>query len=431
MRIQGGSSREVRGCLRELQVVSSKVETGILRLTIKLLLLGFGVLATTGAHGSDLVTVIDASGRKLADATLSEWSNDRLVVRTDSNQITPLDELLTLSFDRPSVPLAGGDPLVILANGDRLVLRPVGIFEDVLTATWHKIASRPAIKLPLETIAAIILDLPAASDDRLRMYSQLQTLPPGEDIVLLVNGDQVEGELERLDGAFVQLKSATGLLKLDRTRVRAIRMNPELTSIPKSPGRRQVLSLRDGSRFTARSVELRERELKCTTFAKQEFQFPLADCVGCQVYGARAFPLADQEPAQIEFTPYLSTPWPLVRNSNVLRGPLALRGVEYGTGLGVHSRSLVTYSLQPTDREFRATVGIDDCAGGAGSVRFAVELDGRRVWDSPELTGRSLPVPLPPIKLAGAAKLTLIVDFGAHADVSDYANWCDAVVIRD
>lgn len=402
-----------------------------MRLTIKLLLVWFGVLATGGALGSDLVTVVDTSGRKRADGILTEWSNDRIVVRTDTTHGTPLDELLTLNFDRVSVPLAGGDPLVILANGDRLVLRPVGIFEDVLTATWHKIASRPAIKLPLETIAAIVLDLPAASDDRLRMYSQLQTLPPGDDIVLLVNGDRVEGEIERLDGAFVQLKSATGQLKLDRTRVRAIRMNPELTSIPKSSDRRLVLSLRDGSRFTAGRVELRERELKCTTIAKQEFQISLADCVGCQAYGARAVPLTDRKPEQFYFTPYLSTPWPLVENSNVLRGPLTLRGVEYGTGLGVHSRSLVTYSLQPTDREFRATVGIDDCAGGAGSVRFAVELDGRRVWDSSELTGRSLPVQLPPLKLDGAAKLTLIVDFGAHADVADYANWCDAVVIRD
>lgn len=376
---------------------------------------------------AEIVTVVDVSGKTSASVPLVEWSADRIVA--GDSQSTALDDLLILTFDRPPVALTGGDPLIILANGDRLVARSVGVFDDELTATWHRIPSRPALKLPLETVASIIFDLPTAADDRRQLYADLQTLPPGNDIVLLANGDKVQGEFERLDGAFVQLKNSTGMLKLDRSRIQAIRLNPELTSVPRMEGRRLSLSLRDGSQLTARSLILTEQGLKCETFSKQEFLIPVTECVACRVYGTKVFPLADREPAEYTFVPYLSHKWPLVKNANVLRGPLALRGIPSNTGLGVHSRSVVTFDLQPGDHEFRATVGIDDCARGNGSVRFGVELNGHRVWESPELTGKSAPLVIPPVALEGG-KLALVVDFGTGGDVSDYADWCDAIVIR-
>lgn len=398
-----------------------------IRILLGLLVGGLMVVQATAA---EVVTLVDATGRTTTGATLTEWSGEQVVVQSDKLLVVPLDDLLSMTFQHDPLSLAAGDPLVILSNGDRLVARPVGVFEDMLTATWLRVASKPPLKIPLENIAAIIFDLPAAMDDRQRLYSDLQTMPSGEDVVLLANGDRVKGEFERLDGAFVQLKSPSGLLKVDRSRVQAIRINPDLTSTPKVEGRRQVITLRDGSRFTAKSVQLLDRELKCATFSKQDFLIPVADCQSCHVYGARVFPLSDREPAETLFAPYLSSQWSMMKNANVLRGPLALRGTTYSTGLGVHSRSSVTYQLDPQDREFRAIVGIDDSAGGKGSVRFSVELDGKRVWDSPELTGKSQPLSIRPISLAGAKKLTLIVDFGANADIADYADWCDAIVIR-
>ncbi len=377
---------------------------------------------------AEVVTIADTSGRTLDSVPLTEWTADRIVA--GESQAIPLDDLLTLNFNRQTVPLASGDSLVILANGDRLVVRSVGVFDDELTATWQRIPARPPLKLPLETIASIIFELPNAADDRRRLFADLQTLPSGHDIALLANGDRVQGEFERLDGAFVQLKSPTGLLKLDRARVQAIRLNPELTSAPRIEGRRLSLALRDGSRLTARSVVLTDQAMKCETFSRQEIVLPIAECVSCKVYGGRTIPLADRVESQFTFVPYLSHKWPLVKNANVLRGPLALRGVESGTGLGMHSHSTVTFDLQPEDREFRATVGIDDCAAGNGSVRFAVELDGKRAWESLELTGKSAPVAVPPLKLEGHKKLTLVVEFGASGDVSDYADWCDALIIR-
>jgi hypothetical protein len=169
------------------------------RIALGLTVLWIGCVATAQALSDEIVSIEDASGRTTIDATLREWSADRIVaVQGTSTRETPLNDLLSMTFGRQSVPLSGGDPLVILANGDRLVLRPVGAFEDVLTATWQKLQSRGVFKLPLETVAAIVFDLPAAADDRQRLYADLQTLPAGEDIVLLANGDRVQGEFERL-----------------------------------------------------------------------------------------------------------------------------------------------------------------------------------------------------------------------------------------
>lgn len=388
-----------------------------------------GCLVASRGSAEEIVSVVEATSVTRIGGTLRTWTSERLTIEGDASHELPLDEVVSLQFDRKPATFSGGESLVLLANGDRLVARPTTVSDDVLTAVWKRGASQTDLKLPLETVTAVIFDLPVAKADRQRLFADLQTLPPGDDIVLLANGDRTQGEFEKLDGVFVELKLATGSLKLDRSRVRAIRFNPELTSAPKVAGRRLVISLVDGSRLTATSAELQASELKLTTTSKQTLALPLASVVSCHVYGSRVIPLTDREPTEVSFVPYLAARWPLVKHANVLHGPLSLRGIEYGAGLGMHSRMSVTYALSGNEREFRATVGVDDNANGAGSVRFAVELDGQRTWTSDEITGRSTPLDIPPVAIRGAKRLTLLVDFGQKADVSDYANWCDAVLI--
>ncbi|MEK6257197.1 MAG: NPCBM/NEW2 domain-containing protein [Planctomycetota bacterium] len=400
-----------------------------MRVVVMLTVLWLGCPGAAQSLAGEVVTVVEADGAGRQRVMLTAWTNERLTIEGEASRVLPLDEVVSLQFDRKLAARSGDESLVLLANGDRLVARATSVSDDVLTAAWKRGATQNDMKLPLETIAAVVFDLPAAKADRQRLFADLETLPPGDDIVLLVNGDRTQGEFEKLDGAFVELKGVTGPLKLDRSRVRAIRFNPELTSAPKVAGRRLVISLVDGSRLTATSAELQGSELKLTTTTRQVLSVPLAAVVSCHVYGSRVIPLADREPTEVSFVPYLAARWPLVKNANVLHGPLSLRGTEYGAGLGMHSRMSVTYALSGNEREFRATVGVDDCANGAGSVRFAVELDGKRTWTSDEITGRSAPLDIPPVAVRGAKRLTLVVDFGQKADVSDYADWCSAMLI--
>jgi hypothetical protein len=388
-------------------------------------------LFSLAAFAADMVTIVPVSGPTITDVLLRDWSADRISVGVEAPRDLPVDDVLSVQFARTATPLTGGDSLVVLTNGDRLVVRPVGVFEDVLTATWQRNATRPPLKLPLESVASIIFDLPTSQSDRLRLFGDLKTLPAGADIVLLSNLDRLQGDFERLDATSIHLKTPNGLQKIDRNRVRALRMNPELTDAPRIAGRRFVLTLADGSQITAQRVAVSGNELKCTTFSKLEFVLPSSSLVSCHTYGVVAMPLSEREPSKVEFVPFLSAQWSLQKNANCLRGPLTIRGVEYGSGLGMHSRMLVTYTLQGNEREFRSTVGVDDCANGSGSVIFAVEVDGRRVWESAEITGSSPALAIPPVKLTGARQLTLLVDYGKNADVLDYADWCDATLVLE
>ena len=402
-----------------------------MRVVVVLTVLWLGCLGAAQALAGEVVSVVEAEGGSWQRVMLGAWTSERLTLEGDASRELPLDDVVLIQFDRKPAAFTGGESFVILANGDRLVARATAVSDDMLSVAWKRLPSQAELKLPLETVAAVVFDLPAAKAERQRLFADLQTLPPGDDILLLANGDRTSGEFEKLDGAFVELKLATGPLKLDRSRVRAIRFNPALTSAPKVAGRRLVISLVDGSRLTATGVELQGSDLRLTTSSKQTLTLPLASVVSCHVYGSRVIPLADREPTEVSFVPYLAARWPLVRNANVLHGPLSLRGTEFGAGLGMHSRMSVTYAIAPNEREFRATVGLDDCANGAGSVRFAVEVDGKRTWTSDEITGRSAPLDIPPVAVRGAKRLTLLVDFGQKADVSDYADWCEAVLIGE
>jgi len=399
------------------------------QIVVWLTLLWFGCLGLAQVMAGETVSLVEANGGHRQRVLLEGWSSDLITVEADARRDVSLDEIASLHFDRKVITFVGGESLILLANGDRLVARPTSVTEDTLTAAWKLATAQSNFKLPLETIAALVLDLPATKLDRQRLFADLQTLPPGDDLVLLANGDRTQGEFERLDGAFVELKGTAGPLKLDRSRVRALRFNPELTQASKVEGRRLVVSFVDGSRLTATRAELHGSEFKLTTPTKQTLTVSLAAVAACHVYGSCVIPLSDREPLEVASVPYLADRWSLVKNANVRRGPLSLRGAEFGTGLGMHSQMSATYALTGNEREFRATIGVDDCANGAGNVRFAIELDGKRTWTSEELTGRSNPLDIPPVAVHGAKRLTLIVEFGQQADVSDYADWCDAVLI--
>ena len=379
-------------------------------------------------HAAETVIITDVAGSKTV-GELSDWSTDEIWISSETKRKFQLVDVRTVEFQRSSKKNTHQTSMVILSNGDRITTRPVSVSQDSLTVAWSVLGESATLKIPLEHVVAMVFEWPAATDERLRLLADFETLPRGSDLVMLKNGDRMLGELERFDASFVEWKGATSSLKLDRSRIRAIRLNPELTTAKRPAGQRIVLTLMDGSLITSSKVELIDGLLKMKSLSLGNIAIPLDAVVACHLFSEQLIPLSDYEPVKVEFTPYLSTVWPLLRNTNVQRGPLSLRGTEFITGLGMHSRMSVSYDLRGHEREFQATVGIDDVANGRGSVVFGVELDGKRVWTSPELTGKLPALDLPSIPLQGGKRLTLIVEYGQFADVADYADWCNAVLI--
>jgi hypothetical protein len=140
--------------------------------------------------------------------------------------------------------------------------------------------------------------------------------------------------------------------------------------------------------------------------------------------------LSDLTPDKVEQTAYFDRVWSYRRNRSLAGGPLVVGGVQYAKGLAVHSRTVLSYTLDPPCNRFQTLVGFDDQAGRNGRVSCRVLADGKTLWKAEDLRATEPPQKLD-LDIAGVHALVLEVDFGQDADVGDRVIWADARLLRD
>ena len=374
-----------------------------------------------------VATIRDVSG-ETHTGPIESLTSDSVTIGGESAHTFAADDLIEIRLsERAAGPFRGG--AVLLANGDRLLTTPERIEDEQLIARWNDFEAA-ALSIPLETIRGIALALPEMPSRQDSLLKQLRDHADPHDAALLMNGETVNGELTGLGDA-ITLETSVGDAELPRADVRAIAMNPELISFPTAEGPTVLIELADGSSVTAKDVRLVEGgALAVQALFGAEFEMPVSQVASLRFLGRRAVYLSDIEAAEYIPRPYLSLEQPLAQDRNVLGGALRLRGKEHRKGLGVQSAARIRYALDGAYDSFHSTIGIDDAARGGGSVVFAVEVDGERVFDSDTITGSSDPLPVGPIDLKGKREIVLIVDYGERGDVLDYANWCDALIVK-
>jgi hypothetical protein len=106
-------------------------------------------------------------------------------------------------------------------------------------------------------------------------------------------------------------------------------------------------------------------------------------------------------------------------------GPLTIGTTTYAKGLGAHATSEIGLHLGKRCSRLTAVVGVDDEVGELGSVVFEVWADGRRVWQSPLLTGTDPASPVD-VDLTGTTTVALRVTDGGDGGGYDHADWADA-----
>ena len=383
------------------------------------------LLSVTLSAAEPEACVIRSDGSEVC-GTIANWDQKEIVIGGDAEQTVPIETIGELRFPRAQRRSQTSD-WIILGTGDRFPLTVQRIENDTVTAGWARLARRPELSFPLENLAAIVRQMPPAVAVQREWLSAIARSPREKDTVRLVVGDDLTGEFTAWENGLVKWQGALGALQLDLQRVRWVRFDPELTTIPPRPEQCWTVFLVDGTRFTA--TECRPQPDQTV-----EWQLPIGgklvlprhEVLKATVWSSRRAPLSQREPQSTRFTPFLSGERTLLRDQSVAQAPQSLRGEEFATGLAMQSRAEVTYALQPHDEHFSATVGIDDVTAGRGSARFIVRVDDREVWASEELAGTMPAVRTPMISLAGAKILTLVVDFGEFADVADFADWGDA-----
>jgi alpha-galactosidase len=118
--------------------------------------------------------------------------------------------------------------------------------------------------------------------------------------------------------------------------------------------------------------------------------------------------------------------WSVAKANLGIKGqPLSLRGVKFEHGLGTHAASRMRIGLAGNATRFTAKVGVDDSAGGKGSVEFYIVGDGKTLWKSGLVTGSSPAVPVD-VDVAGVRTLLLRVTDAGDGSSEDHADWADA-----
>ena len=376
------------------------------------------------------VSLVDIDN-KTHSGILRSISKNQLVINGQGEKIFNTSGLFKLQFKKRESTFFRQGSLLLLDNGDQLVIGPSKMTENNLLTEWAKWPIGPVIQVPLQTIRGILFDVPRNAAARIQIIRSLIDAQNKNDVLVLTNGNRVPGELINIDFSDLKWEGPVGKTDVPLTSVRAIGFNSDLISFPKTSGQKILLTLTDGSQVTAKRIEMLPGDpLRVVAEFGAKLFIPAARLVSLRFLGGRVHYLSDLKPVEYEFTPYLSTQWPLQQDRNALGGGLRLRGVFYPKGLGMHSKSRVTYDLKGRYNRFQSMIGIDDSAGGKGSAVFAVEVDGKRVFTSHPLTGNSPAVSIDPIPLQGSKRISLIVEYGPLGDIRDHADWCDAVFIK-
>lgn len=357
-------------------------------------------------------------------ATFEALTADALKVRTTTVDTVPRSRLFRIDFPKQTTTPAKS--FVYLTSGERLAIDVTKSDGEDLHGTWTSLPGKPIVKIPLLYVRGLIVQRPKQK----RRLAPSTVFREGQklDLILLANGDKVSGRLGSLGENSIKMRNATG--EIARSTVVAVAFDPRFLDRPKTPAERVLVALRDGSRFTASKVVSDNKALAIETNWGAKVTVPVAQIASLLFLGKHAEPLSERSPKSAVHTPFIAGKRKPLINRNVLGGSLRLRGREYGIGLGMSTRTRVEFVLKGDEKYFRATLGVDDAAKGRGSVVFSVELDGKPVFKSPVLTGKSRPLVLKPIPVKGGKKLALIADFGPRGDLLDYANWCDAILIR-
>ncbi|MHC4664021.1 MAG: NPCBM/NEW2 domain-containing protein [Planctomycetota bacterium] len=196
--------------------------------------------------------------------------------------------------------------------------------------------------------------------------------------------------------------------------------------------------LTDGSRITGNISGLDSHKLTMKWLREITLNIPVTSIATAYFKNPTYAFLSDLNPSKVEETLYFQEEqeWPWRRDLSVKYGlPLTIRGNVFHKGLGVHSRSVLTYDLRGEYDTFMANVGIDDEViqeannGREGNVTFRIIGDGKTLFEAENVTVADPPKSVR-ISVRGVSSLILLVDFGKNFHVQDRADWAEPILIK-
>lgn len=401
---------------------------------LKLLTWFLPLLMASSALAQIPVTVQLIDGTSVS-GRLAGLRSDRLVLQTMERPDAATLRERIVSIEVPDAiaersPAFHSSEWLLLTSGDWLRAAPQIVDDETLTARWSRYPDLPSMRFPLDACRGLLL-VPSSSPWQSGLEVTSIFNPPRKiDLLTLRNGDRIEGEFQRLHDAAIEIESAAGLIRTDLKEARSLVFNPDLIADGRASEATCVITLKDGSMLRLKRLESDGDTLIGTGVDGYELSLPVLLLQEMRFFGANRQSLTTLVPAAVETTPFLTiVRRPLMRR-NVLGGPLRVRGRMISDGIGVTSGTRMEWMLNGEWAKFLVSAALDDAAEGQGSVRFEVQVDGRSVWRSEVLTGRSAVAIAPAINLTGAKTLTLTVDAAGDGPSLDYADWLHPALLK-
>lgn len=323
-------------------------------------------------------------------------------------------------------------PQVLTAGGSVLVCRDITIADDVLDAKSDFAGN---IRLPLESVRGVIFRPAMHRLRRDRLEHRIVASDGDADRLILSNGDELEGTVLEATPTRVSFSHNVAETNIETQRLLAILFNPSLIE-PADPKKTQMrVGLQDGSLLHVSSLVVSNKTadlmlstgLALSSTESQQIAY-------LQPVKNRLTYLSDLKVQEYVHTPYLDRSWSFHTDRNALRGRLRAGGRLFEKGLGMHSASRLTYSIEGKYQRFAAELALDQHAGQRGSVTYRVMLQLRDAWReayrSPIVRGGMHPIPVD-IDIKGARAIRLAVDFAERGDELDHANWLNARLVRE
>jgi chitodextrinase len=119
---------------------------------------------------------------------------------------------------------------------------------------------------------------------------------------------------------------------------------------------------------------------------------------------------------------------PFDADANANGNAMAIGAVGFSDGIGVMAPSSIMFQLNGQCTTFSATVGLDEAVGSGGSVAFQLFADGKKVYDSGQLTGADSAVNMSK-SVSGKQAIELRVVHVGAAPTNDLADWANAKLV--
>jgi hypothetical protein len=344
----------------------------------------------------------------------------------DGAIVVPTDELSSVVFGATAKP-SGGAVVFHLADGGRLRGTIAGGASDAVVG---RTALGDSVTMGWDKLAGIQL----ANEGQFRRSDQLfrEALSdrlPSQDV--LISRDTVEvkklnGRLESLDAEGGSFVFAGEPRKFQNDRMFGIVFAAGAREAPVFP---LSVELADGSVFSGTLERADAETMRVATSVGAAVDVPIANVAKVRFRSDRLVYVSDLKPVGERVEGIVHAAWPVQRDRSVSGSPLSICGRKFERGLGVHSRTELSYALNGEFERLAATIGIDDAVRPLGSVVMRVEGDSKVLFDSGDIGGTDGARDII-VDVASVKTLTLTVDYGEGLDVSDQADWGDVRLIR-